>query len=293
MDISTSKNKLDSNGLILIPNAIDLQELARLHEMYDASWSEIKPKLAMLDWKRMRFNSGVQSQTGFFGKNIYDGKLVASYPSSCGNDNSDYCGCKSSQIINMGNGRYDFVHGFSGLQLDSEPVNVIMKAMLCGEYESYMGALPMLEADNAGASESSNGIWHRDAYSLFDDESIDLVLKPFYYTVLIPLDDVHESSGRTTEFILGSHKVNLILNHVRNTDDLNKWCETSYARYRLNCKAGDVCIFHGYLVHRGIDSLIPASGKPARICYAVYKKNWYNDEPEDNYVLEKYETLMK
>ena len=36
------------------------------------------------------------------------------------------------------------------------------------------------------------------------DDSLVMKLKPFYYTCLIPLDDITEENGRT-EFLVGSH----------------------------------------------------------------------------------------
>ena len=37
------------------------------------------------------------------------------------------------------------------------------------------------------------------------DDSLVMKLKPFYYTVLIPLDDITAENGNT-EFITGSHR---------------------------------------------------------------------------------------
>lgn len=277
-------NELETNGLTTIPNAISVLELDRLRDIYDSNWNEIKEQLECLDWKLIRFNSRVQTKTGFVGKNIYDGKLVASYPR-----NGD------SQIINMGNSRYDFTYGFTNIKLNSPIVNTIMENLLCCEFSSYIGALPILAQTRLKDTDivnnkliGSQGVWHRDAYSLFDDETIDLMLKPFYYTVLIPLDDI-DLHNRTTEFILGSHHVNLNAKGIHNIKDLEKYYENGIARYKLKCKAGDVCIFHGYLIHRGLDTCIDN----VRICYAVFKKNWYNDEPEENYILEESGIIIK
>jgi hypothetical protein len=284
MDISKLITELDNKGVITIPNAIELSELNRLRAIYDFNWNEIKNQLDTLDWKRVKFKSNVQETTGFFSKAIYDNKLVASY--------HDRDGYGDSQIINMGNGRYDFMYGFEKLHLKSDIVDSLMQSLLHCEYDSYIGALPVLEQTTTNnkiiEGVGSKGIWHRDAYSLFDDESIDLVLKPFYYTVLIPLDSM-DAHGRTTEFILGSHRINLRDNNIRSAHDLDKWYNNGVAKYKLECQAGDVCIFHGYLIHRGLDARMEG----IRVCYAVYKKNWYNDEPEENYILEESGTIIK
>jgi hypothetical protein len=69
-----------------------------------------------------------------------------------------------------------------------------------------------------------NGTWHRDAYSLFDDETLDLKLPTFYLTVLIPLVDVLPGDS-TTEFIVGSHKLNLKANGLQTREQLASWAE--------------------------------------------------------------------
>lgn len=124
----------------------------------------------------------------------------------------------------MGNERYDFTYGFENIYLQSETVNIVIQKMLHCEYNSYIGALPILERnshkDPIKTTINLQGVWHRDAYSLFDDETIDLGIKPFYYTVLIPLDDMN-SNGRTTEFILSSHRVNLRENNITNMTKLD------------------------------------------------------------------------
>ena len=59
---------------------------------------------------------------------------------------------------------------------------------------------------------SQDGPWHRDTYNLNGpsnpdgsyDDSLVMKLSPFYYTCLIPLDDITEENGRT-EFLVGSH----------------------------------------------------------------------------------------
>ena len=122
------------------------------------------------------------------------------------------------------------------------------------------------------------------------------------------------TSGRNTEFIPGSHRFNLVQNGITNSEALNVWCSKQQT-IKINCKPGDVCIFHGYTIHRGvelnsenneineindnnenneineineindnkIDGMINEYFS-ADLLYAVYKKNWYNDEPEDNFV---------
>jgi hypothetical protein len=95
------------------------------------------------------------------------------------------------------------------------------------------------------------------------------------------------TSGRNTEFIPGSHRVNLAQQGITNADALSIWCGKQ-PTIKLNCKPGDVCIFHGYTIHRGIESNFADgdTNEQSSLLYAVYKKNWYNDEPEDNYLVQ-------
>jgi hypothetical protein len=77
-----------------------------------------------------------------------------------------------------------------------------------------------------------DGTWHRDAYSLFDDESLDLKLPTFYLTVLIPLVDVLPGDS-TTEFIVGSHKLNLKANGLQTKEQLEVWAEQKRAEGKV------------------------------------------------------------
>jgi ectoine hydroxylase-related dioxygenase (phytanoyl-CoA dioxygenase family) len=272
-------NKLQNDGMVVIQSAIYSNELDRLRTIYDTIWNEIQSHLDALEWKQIKFNNSVQMKTGFIGKVIYNDKRIADYD--------------GDQLIDMGNSRYDFTRGFENIKLASPIISNVMENLLKFEFDSYLGALPIRNTKN---NSCCNGIWHRDAYSLFDNETIDMVLPPFYYTVLIALDKIDIDSGRSTEFILGTHKLNLAEHNIHNTEDFNKFYKQctdneipEYASYKLECEPGDICIFHGYLIHRGIgncNNYVNQLTANTRICYAVYKKNWYNDEPEANYYLE-------
>ena len=127
-----------------------------------------------------------------------------------------------------------------------------------------------------------NGYWHRDAYSLFNNEKVDLSLPPFYYTMLIPLDHVNAYSGGT-EFILGSHKTNLSKMNIKTNKQLCEWInKNNDIQYAPELNIGDICIFHGYTIHRG---LFNHTNTNRNMIYCVFKKNWYNDEPIENMIL--------
>ena len=85
----------------------------------------------------------------------------------------------------MSNSRYDFTYGLEDVKIQSSDVNYIIKKMLKNEYNSYLGGLPMVDNPNQSHKsnlplQNRNGKWHRDAYSLFDNETLDLTLPPFY-----------------------------------------------------------------------------------------------------------------
>jgi len=286
MDILDSHIKiLERDGVVILENALSLEELEYLKYQYSSGWQEILDNFSTLNWKQIKFNSDCQINMGFVGKDLYDGHHMAEY--------------KSTGILDMSNSRYDFLYGLEDIKIQSNNVNYIMKKMLKNEYNSYLGGLPILNnVDNSIQSHKSNlpnqnrnGKWHRDAYSLFDNETLDITLPPFYYTILMPLFTMQATNGLNTEFIPGSHRVSLAEQNITNADDLSIWCSVQKT-IKLNCKPGDVCIFHGYTIHRGVESNNAEQGSPRKnnnsdnsdLLYAVYKKNWYNDEPSDNYI---------
>lgn len=92
------------------------------------------------------------------------------------------------------------------------------------------------------------------------DDSLVMKLNPFYYTVLIPLDDITEENGRT-EFIVGSHRL------TYNEAQGNEWV-------KIDVKSGSVVVFDGRIFHRA--SAHP-SNHPRQIIYLVFHRDWYVD----------------
>jgi ectoine hydroxylase-related dioxygenase (phytanoyl-CoA dioxygenase family) len=173
-----------------------------------------------------------------------------------------------------------------------------MNELLGPEWDYYYGGLPVLpKASNI--LEEQHGFWHRDAYSLFNDELLDISLPPFYYTVLIPLQTLDENTGGCTEFILGSHKQTYTIipstkpkyskeNPITDEHELITYLEEFKKQYpeksfSPNLNPGDVIIFSGYTIHRGLMSKITNTRRD--MVYIVCKRKWYDDEPTSNYTL--------
>ena len=200
MDILDSHIKtLDRDGVVIVNNAVS-GELKYLQHRYSSGWSEILDNFSTLKWNKIKFNSDCQINTGFIGKDLYNGHLKAEY--------------KSTGIIDMTNSRYDFTYNLEHVKIQSNYIKNIMKNTLKNEENSDVGGLPILKnIDYPNQSHRSNynrnGKWHRDAYSLFDNETLDITLPPFYYTILVPLFTMQATNGRNTEFIPGSHRFNL------------------------------------------------------------------------------------
>lgn len=118
-------------------------------------------------------------------------------------------------------------------------------------------------------SHSNDGPWHRDTYNLNGpsnpldgtyDDSLVMKLNPFYYTILIPLDDITEENGRT-EFIVGSHRLT--------------YAETQNQPHEKNdVKAGSIVVFDGRMIHRACKH---PSQHPRQMIYLVFHRDWYVD----------------
>ena len=85
-------------------------------------------------------------------------------------------------------------------------------------------------------------------------------LEPFYYTCLIPLNDITEENGRT-EFIVGSHR--LTYEEAKDKD----WV-------KHDVKAGSLVVFDGRMFHR---ACAHPSNHPRQMIYLVFHRDWYVD----------------
>ena len=150
-------------------------------------------------------------------------------------------------------GRYDLELDFgifrSKKLLDNEIITNIVNKTIKSNYISWAGSLPSIQ-------NSVNGDWHRDVYSLFDDEKLEMSLPIFYLTVLVPLVDIDKNNG-ATEFIVGSHKSGKSGNRVI-----------------AEAKVGSAIICDGMVYHRGRANM---TNTERHMLYVVYCKKWYND----------------
>lgn len=272
---------LERDGLVCLENVITLNEIEEWKNSYISAWKEIKSNWNNLIWKSITYKKEhlyyVENKEDyevhnldFISIDLYDGKKYAIY--------------KNTSIIDMGNGRYDFIYGFNNINpLLNNKLNTIIKSQLKFNYHCIVGGLPV-ENYNINI-ENINGKWHRDAYSLYKNEKIDLILPPMYFTILIPLEDIdieHKNSIKT-EFIIGSHKLNLIENNIKDTKILEQWInDNNELLVSPNLKVGDVCVFNGFTIHRGAGMIIKEQSERLML-YGVCKKTWLNDEPEDDF----------
>ena len=172
--------------------------------------------------------------------------------------------CKDS-IIETAKGRYDVRTQMVKEEFKNIPehstIAQLMKSCLQTRYLCDIGIL-------VTNSNSTDGPWHRDTYNLNGpsnpdgsyDDSLVMKLKPFYYTCLIPLDDITEANGRT-ELIVGSHR----LTYKEATEN---------DRVKQDVKAGSVVVFDGRMLHR---ACAHPSDHPRQMIYLVFHRDWYVD----------------
>ena len=177
-------------------------------------------------------------------------------------DMQSYC---EDSIIETAKGRYDVrtekVKQEFKMIPETPIISNLMKECLQSRYLCDIGIL----VTNA---HSTDGPWHRDTYNLNGpsnpdgsyDDSLVMKLNPFYYTCLIPLNDITEANGRT-EFIQGSHRLT--------------WNEAKGKEWvKHNVKAGSIVVFDGRMFHR---ACAHPSNHPRQMIYLVFHRDWYVD----------------
>ena len=258
--------ELEETGVVVLENVYTPDDILAFTAQFDSGWAAVSDKLHDLQWQK-RLYRDAHAPSFILGRGLYQGKLVAAF--------------RGTQVVDMGHGRYDFTHGLEGGVLASDrllaPDSVygVVHAALKRGYSGYVGGLPVLP----NPSPLPAGYWHRDAYSLYEDEAFDLALPPFYYTMIVPLTDMEEGNG-ATEFVPGSHKFDFAGHNIGTPEKVKAWADTQPRRIPA-VKAGSVCIFHGFTLHRGGSNM---SDSRRDALYVVFKKNWYSDEDPTDYV---------
>lgn len=260
--------ELQIAGVSKISNVFTKDTIELLRTRYLESWKSIKLNWPTTWYKRQYLDMN-RKYDNYIGTDLYNGRKIAYY--------------RDTMIIDMGLNRYDFTFGLDSINLQLPDIlTKIIDKLLGSDYDYYLGGLP-IESQTEFNGKPNNGYWHRDAYSLFNDETIDLSLPPFYYTILIPFDNINSCNGGT-EFISGSHKINLSALNITNTEQFNLWIDqldrSQFITPELNI--GDIVIFNGYTIHRGLFNKFIHSRRD--MLYIVVKKTWYNDEPSANYL---------
>jgi len=267
--------ELEEDGVTVIEDCFSSAEIAELRDQYDASWNDIKKNWKSLKWTTRRYKADTQPSLRFIGTDLYEGVECARY--------------KDWLVTGVGKGRYDFADAKWQLPTVPTVLESLMRNQLKIEFGHALGGLPVLAKMQEKGEEASNGRWHRDTYSLYDDDQLDLLLPPVYFTILIPLQDMTDDDA-TTEFLLGSHKLSLTKERILTEEKLSMCCDEMRTRGRIRTvalKAGSICVFNGAVIHRGRAARHEAGLKEAqtdrKLIYGVFKKHWYDDEPEGAY----------
>jgi len=273
--LANNLRELDINGVVHLKNVFNKEQINIMQTTYTQSWNEIKSNFPS-DWITRQYKQNSHKYDDYMALNLYNGIKFAYY--------------KNTELLDMGQNRFDFIYNLDIIkkliELPDNIINIMDNVLGC-EYDIRWGGLPVEQISDTDtntdtitdSNEYSNGYWHRDAYSLFNDEATDLSLPPFYYTMLIPLQYTDKSNGGT-EFVIGSHKSNLTNMNIDNYQKLQNWINTDANKFVPELDVGDICIFHGYTIHRGLYNKISENRD---MLYIVCKKNWYNDEPIENY----------
>lgn len=254
--ISAIERRLRDEGVVVLEDVYSAAQFAEIKAQYEALHAEFLAALPTVQWTTNRF---LRTDTPTFklDKRLYHEVPMARW----GGDGA---------IIELGPGRYDFSspERFGSGALGSvwfrypEPVRALVAQVLGGDYRDSVGALP----SNA---KSAPGGWHRDIYSLFENEEIDVSLPPFYMTMLVPLVELSAENG-ATEFILGSHRMTLAQARAKTGQ--------RPATLLAAAKPRSLILFDGRIIHRGG----PNTTQEARpVLYLTYTKRWYNDFGEE------------
>ena len=162
--------------------------------------------------------------------------------------------------------RLDYRCGFTAdiFRDVAKPIDQLIKELSPTiDFRHYLGR-------NSIACRVSPTDMHRDVYPIlntaegYDLDDIDIMLPPYYFTVLIPLVEITRENG-PTEFIKGS--------------DRKKFAaDIQQEIYAPLSSPGDMIIFEGRTMHRGASN---NSNHERLIAYITFVANWYHDQTFD------------
>jgi ectoine hydroxylase-related dioxygenase (phytanoyl-CoA dioxygenase family) len=257
--MEAARERLAKDGVVILEDVYTPEQIAEFRAQFDGAWENVKQHLPSFQWMTRHYKN--TSGNFFISRFLYHGKRIAHY--------------EDTQVIEMAEGRYDFTHGLeegvlaSDEFLSAPPVVELLTSRMGEGFNGYVGGLPVEKMATEKAP--SVGAWHRDADSLFEDESIDVAVPPYYFTMLVPLEDINVGQG-TTEFVLGSHKANLSAAGINTREAVIEWADTQQKLDGV-MKAGSVCIFDGMMVHRGSantsSNTRPMLSVPVCVCVCV------------------------
>lgn len=242
--------QLREDGVVVLEDVYTETQFAEIVSQYQDLYREFQNALPKLEWMVNKFHR-TDTPTYKLDKRLYDKVPMASW----GEDGS---------AIHLGQGRYDFSSKarFGQGALGSVwfrypgPVRQLVERVLGGDWKDFVGALP-------SHAQSATGGWHRDIYSLFESEEIDIGLPPFYLTMLIPLVELTPENG-ATEFIRGSHR-QTIGQAVAAQD---------HGRFLAAARPRSIVIFDGRVIHRGGPN---STNEDRPVLYQTFTKRWYYD----------------
>jgi len=168
-----------------------------------------------------------------------------------------------SDIAERQLGRLDYRCGFTAdvFHKTADPIIQIIKKLSPDiDFNHYWGAIP-----SQGGSGPTD--MHRDVYPILNKTegvnlgALDLMLPPYYFTVLIPLVEITKENG-PTEFIKGSHLEPIV-------------DESSAEIFSPLLQPGDIVIFEGRTLHRGSPN---KTAHEKLMAYITFTATWYFDQ---------------
>ncbi len=170
---------------------------------------------------------------------------------------------KYTDIAERELGRLDYRCGFTAdiFHEAAEPIiQIIQRISPDIDFKHYWGAIPSL--GGSGPTDMHRDVWPISNKTVGNNLSaFDLMLPPYYFTVLIPLVEITKKNG-PTEFIKGSHYEQMV-------DDKKA---DIFSPLLL---PGDIVIFDGRTLHRGTAN---KTSQERFIAYITFIANWYHDQ---------------